>query len=193
MTSVSDAHGQAADLARGRQVLLEQRRRDAQHAGDVVEPVALIVGGQQIGDVDFEVEQVANRVAVFGPVQPMDRLDAGIGCCRAWRRACLERDDERFSVGSSGRGIPCGGIMPPCSLTTPSPRSRHARRLRRIDAVEGHAAGLGAIVVAAGAVLLNERLIRKRRGRRRGGRRSLGAGAAAADVDWAGRTIGDQR
>ena len=30
------------------EVLLEQRRRDAEHAGDVVEPVALIVGRQQL-------------------------------------------------------------------------------------------------------------------------------------------------
>ena len=35
-------------LPRGAEVLLEQRRRDAQHAGDVVEPVALVVGRQQV-------------------------------------------------------------------------------------------------------------------------------------------------
>ena len=53
-TSLSNADRQAADLARGRQVLLEQRRRDPQNVGDVVEPVALVVGRQQSSDVDLE-------------------------------------------------------------------------------------------------------------------------------------------
>ena len=78
-TSRVGADGQAADLARRREVLLEQRRRDAQHARDVVEAVALVVGRQQLGDVDVEIEQVADRVAVFGAVQAMDRLVAGSG------------------------------------------------------------------------------------------------------------------
>ena len=67
------ADRQAADLARGRQILLEQRRRDAQHAGLVVEPVALVVGRQQVGDVHVQVQQVADGIAVLGAVQAVHR------------------------------------------------------------------------------------------------------------------------
>ena len=91
------ADRQAADAARGREVLLEQRRRHAQHACDVVEPVALVVGRQEIGDVHLQVEQVAHRVAVLRPVQTMHRLVAGNGF--ALRRAVerpFERHCERF-------------------------------------------------------------------------------------------------
>ena len=70
------SHRNAADLARGGQVALQQRRRDAEHAGDVVEPVAGPVGWQQLRDVDLQVEEVAHGMVVLGPVQPVERLGA---------------------------------------------------------------------------------------------------------------------
>ena len=63
------ADREARDLRRRRQVLLEQRRRHAQHVRDVVEAVAFVVGRQELGRVDLEAEQVADRVAVLGAVQ----------------------------------------------------------------------------------------------------------------------------
>ncbi len=70
------ADRQAADLVGRREIALEQRRRQLQHAGDVVEAVARLVGRQQLGDLDVEVEQIANRVAILGAVQTMERLGA---------------------------------------------------------------------------------------------------------------------
>ena len=70
----------AGDLARGREVALEQGRRDPEHSRDVVEAVARAVGRQQLRDVDLQVDEVAHRVVVLGPVQPVERLGpAGIG------------------------------------------------------------------------------------------------------------------
>ena len=66
----------AADLAGGRQVLLELRLADAQHAGDVVEAVARVVGRQQRGDVDVYGQEIPDRVAVLGAVEPVECLFA---------------------------------------------------------------------------------------------------------------------
>src|SRR5436190_1848784 len=66
--------GGAADLPRGRQISLEQRWVDSERAGDIVEPIAGVVGRKKRGNIDIHVEQVADRVAVFDPVEPMQRL-----------------------------------------------------------------------------------------------------------------------
>ena len=170
------------------EVLLEQRRRDAQHAGDVVEAVALVVGGQQVGDVDLEIEQVADGVAVLGAVQAVDRLVARVRRrLRAWRSSvCSSATTNAFSVGSSGRGMPCGGIMPPRSFTHDLfPDVGVRAGVGRVHAFEREPAGLDAVVVAGDAVLLNERLIgRAPRCGCDGGRRagSRPARARCADV-----------
>ena len=112
------ADGQAAHTPGGGQVLFEQRRRDAQHAGDVVEAVALVIGRQEVHDVDLQVEQVAHGVAgtrcgsgggsacVPGPARSVPA--ASIRCSSEAANPC--------SVASSGRGMPTGGIMPPRSF-----------------------------------------------------------------------------
>ena len=69
----------AADLRGRRDVALDQRRRDAEHVGDVVEAGRRIVGRQQRADVDVEREQIADGVRVLGAVQPVQRRRAGIG------------------------------------------------------------------------------------------------------------------
>ena len=55
----------AGDRLRGGEVLVEERRRDLQRAGDVVEAVVRIVTRQQGRRVDLEAQQVAHRVGVF--------------------------------------------------------------------------------------------------------------------------------
>ena len=55
------ADRQAADLPRRRHVGLDQRRRDAERAGDVVEAVRRVVVRQVLRRVDVEIEQVADR------------------------------------------------------------------------------------------------------------------------------------
>ena len=68
------ADRRAADLLRRRQIPLHQRRRQLQHARNVVEAVARVVGRKKRRDVDVEIEQVADRVLVFRAVQPVERL-----------------------------------------------------------------------------------------------------------------------
>ncbi len=84
------ADGQRAHAARGRQVSLEQGRRDAEDVGDVVEAVARIVGRQERGGVDLERQQVSDRVGVLRAVQTMQQRPAGI------RRGCRRGVEARF-------------------------------------------------------------------------------------------------
>ena len=74
-------------------------------------------GSRSVG-VDVEIEQVADGVAVLGAVQAVERA-CGPGWAAPARRAIerLSSDvTKASSVAASGRGMPCGGIMPPCSF-----------------------------------------------------------------------------
>ena len=71
--------GEPGDPARRREVALEAAGIEAPQA-HVVEAGAGVVGGQQRGHVDVEVEQVADGVAVLGGVEaPQRRAPPGVG------------------------------------------------------------------------------------------------------------------
>ena len=82
------ADGQLADVAGGREVSLEQRRRHAKQARVVVETVRGIVWRQQRGGVDFERQQITDGVRVLAAVQAVQRVAARI---RMRRRGAIER------------------------------------------------------------------------------------------------------
>ena len=63
-------------------VLLHQQRREAQRVADVVEAVAGVVGREVFFGVVVDAHQVADRVAVFGPIEPTERDVAGVGIGR---------------------------------------------------------------------------------------------------------------
>ena len=91
---IADRHG--ADRLGGGDVAFEQHRGYAEHVGHVVEAEARVVRRQQRRGVNVERQQVANRVLVFGAVQPVQRRATGIGA--GGRRAIdgrLEPCDER--------------------------------------------------------------------------------------------------
>ncbi len=56
----------------GVEVLLDVDRRDVQGRADVVEAEADLVGGEGVGEVEVEAEQVADRVVVLLTVEPTD-------------------------------------------------------------------------------------------------------------------------
>jgi hypothetical protein len=66
------AYGEAADLLGCRDIAIEQGGGEIAN-GDVVEPVAGLVRGQQRGDVDVHGQQIAHRVLVLRPREPADR------------------------------------------------------------------------------------------------------------------------
>ena len=136
------ADGQAAHLLRRGQVALHQRRRQLEHAGNVVEPVAHIVAGQERRDVEIEAQQIAHRVAVLDAVQAMERFGAArvraprptrdrarLPATTRSRRARPCRDAARRPAASARRAA----SAPP----SPTPRRRRAT-LREVERVERH-------------------------------------------------------
>ena len=106
------ADRQAADLAGGRSVAFEQRGRERQRARDVVEAARGIVGRQELAGIDFDVQQIANGVRVFGAVQAVQ----------------------------AGGGQICRGVLDPVRFRAKRSAIR-TRRLRPRHAGGGHHAG----------------------------------------------------
>ena len=152
------ADGEPADLARREQVPLQQGRRHRQDLGDVVQAVIRLVGRQQRLRIDFQVEQVANRVAVLETVQAVVRGPAGIRMGGGFTvERVFQQCDERFERGLV-RARPAGR------------RHRAAPQLVRhllpgrpigadpldVAAVEQQPGRLQPLVVAGDAVLVEE-------------------------------------
>ena len=68
----------ARDRVGGGQILLHQHRREREHVGDVVEPVAGVVLRKIVGGPEIDAEQLADGVVVFRAVQPPRRHTARI-------------------------------------------------------------------------------------------------------------------
>ena len=160
------AHRQAGDLRRRRHVGLHQRRRDAEHAGHVVEALARVVAGQEGRGVHRQRQQIANGVGVLRPVQPVQHRRAGVGRRRGRPidrgfhrgREPVERDAVR--AWRVGRRHHAGPHLARDLL----PHLRVLAGARHRQPVEREAAGLQPRVVAGDAVAIDD-------GLRAGGRR----------------------
>ena len=97
-----DAERQAAEPSGGRQVAIEQRRRDREHVCDIVEAVLVGVVNREDGvDIDVEAEHIAHGVPILRTIQPVNAARAA-GVRVAVRRAIqlvLEPRDERAYRG----------------------------------------------------------------------------------------------
>ena len=152
-------HRKTTDLSGRRHVALEQRRRQRQHVGDVVEAVARIVGRQQRANVDLEREEIPHGVRVLGAVQPMDDRPSGIRVRRAVR---VER-----RLDPTGDRV----IRRPIRPRQPDRRHRAAAQPRgdffqgarilgdviEIEGIEREIRGRALLVVAADAVAIERR------------------------------------
>ena len=69
------ADRQAADFLRGRDVAVQERRRQVADR-DVVEAVTAVIGWQERGGVDVESQQISDGVLIFGPIQAAERVGA---------------------------------------------------------------------------------------------------------------------
>ena len=152
------AHDELADAARRGQVALDQRRRDGEDLGDVVEAFLLVIGRQQGVDVDLEAEDVADGVGVLGAVETVDGRTAGIGVLQA--RAVelgLEPFDELVGRGGGGTRPARGrhGIRAQAANHV-LPGARVRLHLRDVQRVEGESRGQRAPVVAGHAVAVEQ-------------------------------------
>ena len=166
--------GEPRDGASRREVALELRGGNRQHVGVVVEAgVRGLVARQQRRDVQVEREQVANRVPILGPVQPVD--GAGPARIRVRRRDPVDVPFEPVRHGVIG-----------LKVRTRASRRRHragpqlgyhplpdvgvAARVRGVDRgrVQGEPAGPQPVVVTRDAVPVQDRARREICGRLRG-------------------------
>ena len=155
------ADGLRAQVARGAQELIDERRRHRQRVRDVVEAVLGAVDGQQRRGIDLEREQIANRVRVLGAIHAMRRHVAGRraraprhrASPRARRRTHRSPHRSGFRPASLG-----GGIMRPRSLRTArsnvSACAATSSGDERVERDVGREIGL---VVALDAIALDER------------------------------------
>ena len=153
------AHRQSANLCRRREIPLEERGRDPQCAGVVVEAPADVVGRQQRRGVHLEPQEVAHGVGVLGAVQAAQRRRAGVPRRRRVERA-LERRGQRVVGGlvrpRHTRGRHGAGAQLAHHLL---PDLGVGRRVLDVEAREVEVRRPGAAVVTADTVPLHEGLI----------------------------------
>ena len=149
-----------ADLARGGQVSVEQRRGEVLDVRDVVEARADRLVRQVGGGVDVEPEERPDRALVLRPIQPLEGTDAGVGA--VGRRGI----DPRFER--------LGQLEQVLGRGTPDPRRRHhpgpqladhlLRRLRlevrhlHLEPLQREVPQHSGVVVAVRADLVHDRL-----------------------------------
>ena len=174
-TGGASPHREPRDLARRREVALEEGRRDREHRRHVVEAVLVgVVGGQEGRDVDPRPR--AGRAPRCGTRPGSGGGTSRCGPPRGRGRRPRSSPVSRYATRAcasprSGRGRPGGGIAPTrslrmtCSQIAASPAT--SRQVRR---VEGEPRRAQPLVVADDAVAIERRPVR------RGVRGRLGAG-----------------
>ena len=152
------ADGELCDLLGRRDVALEQRRRQIADR-DVVEAEARGIARQQVGDVDFQREQITDCIVILGAVQPPERVRAaGV---RLRRGQAVEGALQRCE-----RGL-VGGLVGPASAGRRHlPRAQLAGDLLprlpvvperlRVDRLERKPGRPGPVVVARQAVAADQ-------------------------------------
>ena len=164
-TTGRSTDGKPADPSSRRHVSFQQRRRDREDIRHVVKAVAVgVVGRKHLCGVDVNDEQVTDRVLVLGSVQAME----GFG--PAWIRAgCSTLVDSHLQVRDEGS---MGG-----SIRARAAARRHGTRaelpnhllphlsptahIHHVHRVERQAPGSQSLVVAADAVLIDNRSVRR--------------------------------
>ena len=155
------ADGQLRDLAGGEHVALEQRRRQGQHIRDVVEAVAQIIGWQQLAAIDVERKQVTDGVRVLRPIQPVDRLDAGVRRRRGGAVELRLQPPRERGVGRLiGPGTRAWWHLARAELAHDLfPHFRIPADVFDLERLERQPGGLQAVAVASDAVLVEHRAV----------------------------------
>jgi hypothetical protein len=153
------ADGKPADLERRRDVPLNERRRHGERFGEVIEALTRSIGRQQHVDVDIERQQIADGVGVLRAVQSVQRRcgECGVRVDRTVEsRLELRREAiERCPLGATGAARRhhagadlLGDLFPGLCISSDT---------GHVESVERQSRNLRALVVAADAVLRQER------------------------------------
>ena len=153
------AHHEGGDLAGRRQVARHVGGGDRQHAGNVVEPVAGVVGGKQRTCIDVQPQQVADGVGVMRLVHATDRARPYLR--RAFINGVNRALDPRHNRGPGGsiRLWHTAGRHGHCAEPPPNlfPRLRAGGDVVDIQPLEHEATGPGLGIVTRDAVRREKR------------------------------------
>ena len=178
------ADRQPADLLRGGDVSVEQRRGQVADR-DVVEAVTAFIGGQERGGVDVEGQQVSDGVLILGTIQTPQRLRAAR--IRPRGGGLVERCFQPREQGPAivHRGLRHAGrrhrarakfahdLLPDLGAGT---------RIGDVGLVQHQAGGLELLVVAGDAVAIEHLTLARPRSRRAASRAVFGWPAAGGAV-----------
>ena len=117
--SIAPAERRERDVMGGKDVLLNEGRRNLQGGRDVVEALRGVVRRQQFGAVDVDQKQIVDRVFVLLAIQPMQHW-LSVTC--AWLGSLSSESSSHATSEStalpSGCFAPGGGMTRPRSLRT---------------------------------------------------------------------------
>ncbi len=149
-------NGQPTDPRGRREVGIQQRRRERQRAGLVVETTADVVGREELGRVDVERHQFAHGIGVLRAIQSMELRRTQIGL-RVPIDLALQRRGECLHRGElgprlAGRWHHAGAQFP----QHPLGGARVFVRAARIEYLELQSALEIRVVVAVEAILVEK-------------------------------------
>ena len=156
---------EAADIPGRRHVPLQHAGGDGQDVRVVVEAVGEVVGRQHRPDVHRQAQQIADRVGVLQPVEPVDGRSPGVG---AIRRGPVEprlqpRREPVVRLLGRPRAARRRHRARPQFLEDLLPDLGRVSDARHVHAVEREVAGPRPLVVAADAVAVEHGAVRLRR------------------------------
>ena len=154
-------NGQRTDSSCRVHITLEQHRRNPKDISDVVKTVGGIVRRQQDRWIDFERQQIADRVAVFGAVQTPKERAARI---RVSGGVTIEFSREPGDQASTSRVV---GLWHALWGHHPDPHLADDLfpdvcilfNMGEVQRVERQPSGFGALVMARDAVLIEDRAV----------------------------------
>ena len=160
------ADGEPADLLRGVEIPLHDRRRHEEEVGDVVEAARRVVGRQEQRVVDLlrervDREQIADGVLIFRAAETMDERElAGM---RRGERVAIDGRLEICRERVVGRAVRPRRVRRRHGARSKLPNDLLPglgvrRRMFDVDAGQREPAGLQPVVVAGDAVLIDGRL-----------------------------------
>ena len=154
-------HGQRTDSSSGVHIALQQHWRNPQNSADIVKAVGRIVRRQKNRGIDFECQQIANRVAVFGAVQTTEQRATRI---RVSGGRTIEFGREPGHQTSTCRVVRPGDASwrhhsDPHLADDLFPSLRVLFNMGEIQRVERQTRGLRALVMAGHTILVEGRAV----------------------------------
>ena len=154
------AHRETADLLGGANIGLDQSGRHGQRPGHIVE-AAGIIGRQVLGNINIEIQQIADRIGVFCSIQPMQSPVPAYRVPRCGPVRSQARSRMPGTPPFQDAPDPGEASFRHATFERLFPISRgSARNASDIKGFEGEVCGAGPVVVTFDAIIVDQRTLR---------------------------------